>query len=43
MMSSKESAENWAEQEQLTWLLPSGKEHFLQILLKSLTTAAPLP
>lgn len=41
MMSSKESAEKWAEQEQLTWLLLSGKEHFLQVLLESVTTVAP--
>lgn len=37
-MSSKESAEKWAEQEQLTSPLPSGKEPFLQVLLESVTT-----
>lgn len=41
MMSSKESAEKWAEQEQLMRLLLSGKEHFLQVLLESVTTVAP--
>lgn len=40
MTSSKESAEKWAELEQLMWPLPFGKEHFLQVLLGSVTAAA---